>query len=52
MLAQTFPSMSQSERHWDGLERAQDYSSSEDGGVARHYGLLNGWSASYPETTG
>ena len=28
------------------LERAQDYSSSEDGGVARHYGLLNGWSAS------
>ena len=34
------------------LERAQDYSSSEDGGVARHYGLLTGWSASYPETTG
>ncbi len=34
------------------MERAQDYSSSEDGGVARHYSLSSGWSASYPETTG
>ncbi len=34
------------------LERAQDRSTSRDGGVARHYSLLTGWSASYPETTG
>ena len=34
------------------MERAQDYSSSADGGVARHYSLSSGWSASYPETTG
>jgi len=34
------------------MERAQDNSSSADGGVARHYSLLSGWSASYPETTG
>jgi hypothetical protein len=34
------------------LERAQDNSLSADGGVARHYGLFSGWSASYPETTG
>ena len=31
---------------------AQDYSSSNDGGVARHYSLIEGWSSSYPETTG
>lgn len=32
--------------------RAQDHSSSRDGGVARHYSLLTGWGPSYPETTG
>ncbi|WP_425254329.1 hypothetical protein ACPJXG_11555 [Janthinobacterium sp. NFX145] len=31
---------------------AQDHSSSNDGGVARDYNLLKGWSSSYPETTG
>jgi hypothetical protein len=31
---------------------AQDCSSSKDGGVAGWYSLLNGWSNSYPETTG
>lgn len=31
---------------------AQDNSSSNDGGVARDYNLLTGWSSSYPETTG
>ncbi len=31
---------------------AQDHSSSHDGGVARDYSLLTGWSSSYPETTG
>jgi hypothetical protein len=34
------------------LCRAQDCSSSADGGVARHFSLLSGWSPSYPETTG
>lgn len=34
------------------LARAQDHSTYRDGGVARHYSLLNGWSPSYPETTG
>jgi hypothetical protein len=34
------------------LGRAQDSSATRDGGVARHYGLVDGWSASYPETTG
>jgi len=34
------------------LGRAQDNSASHDGGVARHYSLLDGWSTSYPETTG
>jgi hypothetical protein len=34
------------------LGRAQDQSTTADGGVARHYSLINGWSASYPETTG
>jgi len=34
------------------LGRAQDHSASADGGVARHYNLLSGWSTSYPETTG
>ena len=34
------------------IERAQDHSLSADGGVARHYSLLTGWGASYPETTG
>ena len=32
--------------------RAQDFSLHDDGGVARHYSLLTGWSSSYPETTG
>ena len=35
---------------WLGV--AQDRSASHDGGVARHYSLLDGWSTSYPETTG
>ena len=34
------------------LRRAQDNSRYKDGGVARHYSLIDGWSASYPETTG
>lgn len=34
------------------LCRAQDKSTSQDGGVARHFSLISGWSASYPETTG
>jgi hypothetical protein len=31
---------------------AQDRSKTQDGGVARDYSLVNGWSSSYPETTG
>lgn len=34
------------------LGRAQDNSTSSDGGVARHYSLVTGWASSYPETTG
>lgn len=34
------------------LGRAQDRSRSDDGGVARHFSLIDGWSPSYPETTG
>jgi hypothetical protein len=34
------------------LGRAQDSSSTNDGGVARHYSLIDGWGPSYPETTG
>lgn len=34
------------------LCRAQDRSASQDGGVARHFSLVTGWGASYPETTG
>jgi prenyltransferase/squalene oxidase-like repeat protein len=34
------------------LCRAQDGSRSHDGGVARHYSLVDGWGPSYPETTG
>lgn len=34
------------------LANAQDLSPTADGGVARHYHLVNGWGASYPETTG
>jgi hypothetical protein len=34
------------------LGRAQDHSLSRDGGVARHFSLVDGWSSSYPETTG
>ena len=34
------------------LCRAQDQSSFADGGVARHYSLINRWVSSYPETTG
>lgn len=34
------------------LHRAQDKSRSADGGVARHFSLVDGWAASYPETTG
>jgi len=31
---------------------AQDHSTSQDGGVARHFSLVDGWADSYPETTG
>jgi hypothetical protein len=34
------------------LCRAQDYSTTHDGGVARHFSLITGWGSSYPETTG
>lgn len=34
------------------LGRAQDNSTSNDGGVARDFSLLTGWNSSYPETTG
>lgn len=34
------------------LGRAQDNSTSRDGGVARDFGLEHGWASSYPETTG
>jgi hypothetical protein len=34
------------------LGRAQDFSKTRDGGVARHYSLIDGWGSSYPETTG
>jgi len=34
------------------LGRAQDASATQDGGVARHFGLNHGWAPSYPETTG
>src|SRR6266853_1168357 len=34
------------------LCRAQDHSRSQDGGVARDFSLISGWSTSYPETTG
>jgi hypothetical protein len=35
---------------WLGV--AQDRSTSADGGVARHFSLIDGWAPSYPETTG
>ena len=34
------------------LKIAQDNSRTRDGGVARHFSLLDGWASSYPETTG
>jgi hypothetical protein len=34
------------------LAVAQEQSATHDGGVARHFSLIDGWSASYPETTG
>jgi hypothetical protein len=34
------------------LCRAQDQSTSHDGGVARDFSLQKGWTTSYPETTG
>lgn len=34
------------------LGRAQDNTRTNDGGVARHFSLVDGWSSSYPETTG
>jgi hypothetical protein len=36
----------------DWLGAAQDHSLSNDGGIARDYSLVSGWSASYPETSG
>jgi len=34
------------------LCRAQDSSTTHDGGVAKNFSLIAGWSTSYPETTG
>ncbi|MGI9491694.1 MAG: hypothetical protein ACR2QF_04755 [Geminicoccaceae bacterium] len=34
------------------MARAQDCSATADGGVARHFSLIDGWGPSYPETTG
>lgn len=34
------------------LCRAQDCSATSDGGAARDFHLINGWSSSYPETSG
>lgn len=34
------------------LARAQDYSTTQDGGASRHFSLVSGWGPSYPETTG
>lgn len=34
------------------LSAAQDHSTSRDGGIARHFSLISGWGASYPETSG
>lgn len=34
------------------LCRAQDNSTTHDGGVSKRFSLLSGWGASYPETTG
>jgi hypothetical protein len=34
------------------LARAQDLSTTRDGGVAKNFSLVSGWSTSYPETTG
>jgi hypothetical protein len=52
-LAQEDPGV---ERVIEGAMRwlceAQDNSASADGGVARDYSLITGWSSSYPETTG
>jgi hypothetical protein len=36
--------------HW--LCRAQDRSTTADGGISRHFSLNSGWAPSYPETTG
>jgi hypothetical protein len=36
----------------DWIRRAQDENLLRDGGVARHFSLIDGWSTSYPETTG
>jgi hypothetical protein len=36
----------------DWIGAAQDRSRGQDGGVARHYSLVDGWAPSYPETTG
>ena len=44
------PSAVEASLDWLGV--AQDRSASHDDGFARHYSLLTGWSASYPETTG
>lgn len=40
------------EAAFDWLGVAQDRSVSHDGGFARHFSLLSGWGASYPETSG
>lgn len=40
------------ERATEWLLGSQRESLTSDGGFARHYSLVDGWSASYPETTG
>src|SRR5665213_3938598 len=40
------------EAAFDRIGAAQDSSTSRDGGFARHFSLITGWGASYPETSG
>jgi hypothetical protein len=40
------------EAAFDWIGAAQDSSTSRDGGIARHFSLITGWGASYPETSG
>ena len=51
-VTQIFPSIARSASHWHGSDAPRTTPPSADGGVARHYCLITGWGASYPETTG